>query len=264
MFIVLGISVIGSAAQDNSGKAAAQSSQLNARDMFLASGDLKSSESNVAKKVTAKTTKATPKATVKAVPDKPHDVAVQGSLGIRYTILRARPGGGQTEVLPAETIFKAGDMIRLSVESNRHGYLYVIQQGSTGAWKSLYPQPGEQNIQVDPGKEYIIPSQPEDTFTFDEHAGQERLFVVLSQAPVQELETLVAEAQQKNNESGTANSNRALDVVMSELVDRDLVFTKASKDAPPAGGKPQEAAMYVVNPKVDGSRVVVDMTLKHQ
>lgn len=261
---------MGAAAQSNS-----TSDTLNARDIFWSSADLagkqpaKATPTKTAKKTTTQAT-----ATVAAVKDTAasahldtatgaHTAQVSGQLGLRYTILKALPSGGQMAVLP-ETTFTAHDAIRLSVESNKPGYLYIIQQGSTGTWTPLYPEEGQQH-KIEPGKEYMVPSEP-GSFEFDEHAGQERLFILLSEKPVQDLETLIKQAQGNGNQKAPANSDHAITDVIAQiqLGSRDLVFTKANKDAPAPGAKEQDAAMYVVNKNADSSRLVVDMVLKHQ
>jgi hypothetical protein len=240
------------------------SDQMNARDIFWESADLAGKQP---KPVTAKTVKKTTAQTTAAVSTQTtaatHTAKVSGQLGLRYTILKALPGGGQVGVLP-DTAFKAHDKIRLSVESNKTGYLYVIQQGSTGTWTSLYPEQGQQH-QIKPGNEYIIPSET-DGFEFDEHAGQERVFILLSETPVEDLESLIKQAQGDGNQRVATSSDHAITDVINtiQMGSRDLVFAKASKDAPAAGAKEQDSAMYVVNKNPDSSRLVVNMVLKHQ
>ena len=38
-----------------------------------------------------------------------------------------------------DTVFKSGDKIRVSVESNDNGHLYIVQQGSSKTWNLLFP-----------------------------------------------------------------------------------------------------------------------------
>ncbi len=243
VLVATGVFAFGAKAQTVGAGAAAQSDKLDARDMFYAAGQSKPAAPSTATQDPANASK--------------------GPLGLRYTLLKALPGGGQVEVLP-DTAFKAHDSIRLSIESNKPGYLYIILQGSTGTWTSLYGESGPQH-QIQPGKEYLIPAPPA-SFEFDEHAGQERLFVLLSEKQVQDFESLVVEAQSKDAEKGAPAAANSIDDVISaiKLVDRDLVFTKTTKDAPATGARKQETAMYVVNKSADGSRIMVDLVLKHK
>ncbi len=256
VLVSIGVLAINCAAQSDEPAAPPQSDTLNARDMFWSSASV----AGQSKPATAKPTAAAP---VASAPAGAGLAPLKGQLGLRYTILKALPGGGQVEVLP-DTVFKAHDAIRLSIEANKPGYLYIILQGSSGTWTPLYREVGPQH-QIQPGKEYIIPPPPA-SFEFDEHAGQERLFVLLSEKPMQDLESLIVEAQSNGSQKSPSAPDNSINDVISQikLVDRDLVFTKASKDAPAAGAKKQDTAMYVVNKSADGSRVVVDLVLKHQ
>ncbi len=60
-------------------------------------------------------------------------------LGVRYTILK-REGADSVEVAP-DAVFRSGDRIRLRVEVNGSGYLYIVHRGSSGVWKPLFPSP---------------------------------------------------------------------------------------------------------------------------
>ena len=58
-------------------------------------------------------------------------------LGLRYSILK-REGAESTEVA-AGAVFRSGDRIRLRVEANADGFLYIVHRGSSGVWKPLFP-----------------------------------------------------------------------------------------------------------------------------
>src|SRR5205085_3098750 len=83
-----------------------------------------------AKKVAAKS--AAPKA------GDTHTLATSVPLGLRYAVLKRDPGGQFQEIDP-DTSFRSGDRIRLKVDANTSGYLYVVMQGSSGTWKLLFP-----------------------------------------------------------------------------------------------------------------------------
>ena len=55
-------------------------------------------------------------------------------LGIRYTILKVNPDNSTSEV-SSDTVFHSGDRIRFAIEPNGSGYLYIVNQGSSGTWK---------------------------------------------------------------------------------------------------------------------------------
>jgi hypothetical protein len=192
------------------------------------------------------------------------------ALGLRYTILR-RTGEGQSEV-NSEAVFHAGDRIRLAVEANDDGYLYVVNRGSSGTWKLLFPSAeikgGDNRIQR--RVRYEVPSGY--TFTFDEQGGEEKLFLVLTRQPEPDLEALIYSLGQKTSAPASAQKPKTLlasaaftDDVIGKLRNsyaRDLIVERVDDEE--AGAK-QEKAVYAVNPTGSAdSRVVADVTLKHQ
>jgi hypothetical protein len=193
-------------------------------------------------------------------------------LGLRYSILK-REGSESVEV-DSDTVFQSGDRIRLRIDVNTSGYLYIVNRGSSGNWKPLFPSPeiagGDNRVQK--GTQYEIPSGY--VFTFDEQPGKEKLFIVFSHKPVSDLEELIyslTSGSQKPKES--ARPLLALATVDDGLVSRlrtfssrDLIIEKVDETAKPAPSAPaKEKAVYVVNPSRDAdARVVADVTLIHQ
>jgi len=189
------------------------------------------------------------------------------ALGLRYTILK-RIQDSQVET-DADAVFHAGDRIRLAVETNDDGYLYIVNRGSSGTWKVLFPSAeiknGDNHIQR--LARFEIPSGY--TFTFDEQPGEEKLFIVLSRQPEPDLEGLIYSLGQKG---GTAEKPKVLlasaafsDDVVGKLRNayaRDLIVEKVDDEQ--AGAK-KEKAVYAVNPSGSAdSRVVADIALRHQ
>ena len=46
---------------------------------------------------------------------------------------------GQVEAMAAGHVFKAGDVIRLKLVSHYDGFLYVMSQGSSGKFSTVFP-----------------------------------------------------------------------------------------------------------------------------
>jgi hypothetical protein len=196
-----------------------------------------------------------------------------GPLGLRYSLLRIDRGSA-TEV-DADTVFRAGDRIRLSVEANDAGYLYIVARGSSGIWKVLFPSAeieGGSN-HVEKGRRYEIPSGY--TFTFDEQPGAEKLFVVLSRTPEEDLERLIYSLSQRPP-AGQPRTEEAPKVLLAQStigIDdaligrfrtyaRDLIIEKVDAATP---GTRAEKAVYAVNTTgAADSRVVADITLQHK
>jgi hypothetical protein len=192
------------------------------------------------------------------------------ALGLRYTILKK--SGDQPVEVGSGTVFHAGDRIRLAIEANDGGYLYVVNQGSSGTWKLLFPSPeikdGDNHVQK--RVRYEIPSGY--TFTFDEQSGEEKLFIVLSRQPEPDLEGLIYSLGNPAKDKPAVEKPKMLlasaafgDDVIGKLRNayaRDLIVEKVDDEQ---AGPKQEKAVYAVNPSGSAdSRVVADVTLKHQ
>ena len=113
---------------------------------------------------------------------------VPSAIGLGYTLYMRAPDGGAVRVDPTRE-FHAGDRIRLSLESNTDGYLYIFHTENDGTPEMLYPDvrlsKGENRIEAH--VPYEIPwNEPgvENWFRFDENPANERLFVVITRQPL--------------------------------------------------------------------------------
>ncbi|MEQ1947148.1 MAG: DUF4384 domain-containing protein [Bryobacteraceae bacterium] len=213
-------------------------------------------------------------------------------LGMRYAVLRRNAANKFVEIDP-ESTFRSGDRIRLEMQANSAGYLYVVAQGSSGAWQVLFPSKdvaGGSNA-IHRGEVRQIPAGDRGQFVFDEQAGTEKLFLVLTRQPENSLEKLIyavqgAPAPAAAPAATPAEPPRMLmasakigDDVISrirgQMQSRDLIFEKVENDsAAPTDslkptGAPEEVkfstANYVVNPSTSpDARVVVDISLIHK
>lgn len=251
----------------------------------------KAAEQKTAPKVVA--AKATPKKSLpaKAVPgatehvetvaEKPALAAVP--LGLRYSVLKRDSAGKFAEVNPDST-FHSGDRIRIQVEANTTGHLYVVAQGSSGNWQVLFPsrEVASGSNQVHRGETRQIPAGDRGQFVFDEQAGAEKVFVVLSRQPEQNLDQLIytmkkqdkAEPERVMMAQATVGDD-VISRIRGQMMARDLVFEKVENETvsqntsfnPGAnnGAVRMETAAYVVNPSTAAdARLVVDLSLKHQ
>jgi hypothetical protein len=192
-------------------------------------------------------------------------------LGLRYALVQVVNGVDQ-EVSPTAT-FRSGDQVRVKVEGNRDGYLYVHARGSTGVWKPLFPadniKGGDNRI-----KAHRAQRLPSDTqaFAFDDQAGQEQLFVIYSTEPIKDVDALIPSltapgAEKKELKPGTmivASAAPLNDDFVSRLrnaYSRDLIVQTVTPNQPAEATVP-ESAVYVVSKS--GGPVVADIKLEHK
>ena len=120
------------------------------------------------------------------------------------TVQKFREGKVQKPfTLAGEINFEAGDEIRLSVRSPQDGYFYVLNEGpregtATPQFVALFPSPtaNRGSSRLTAGQEVKI---PEETWLhFDTQQGVERLWLVFTEEPVPELESLKEFVNQQN------------------------------------------------------------------
>ncbi len=192
-------------------------------------------------------------------------------LGLRYSV-KKRDASGRFIEVDQDSTFRSGDRIRLTVDSNTSGYLYVVMQGSSGNWGLMFPSVDVDggNNRIEKGVSTQIPPGDKGQFLFDDQSGTEKLFLVLSRRPEADLDKLIYSIT-----GGAAEGDRKLvasariggDVVSrlrDEVKSRDLVFEKVDETSMNDGAAKGEKATYVVNPsRTDDARLVVDVALKH-
>ena len=178
------------------------------------------------------------------------------TLGLRYGILRQTPDGGEGEVDPAGTTFHSGDKIRFTFESNGDGYLYLVQEGSSGKWTMLFPNPdinGGVNT-VKRMQKYTIPAQG--WFVFNDTPGIDRAFVFLSREPLDQLPGF--------NQPVTRMESVASSIVENlrrSVRARDLLF---ERDQASGSASAKSASTFVVNRDELGRSVAASIELVHQ
>ena len=192
-----------------------------------------------------------------------------GPLGLRYAILKQN-GPNWVEV-PTATRFKSGDRIRLKVQANSDGYLYIVTQGTSGAWQVMFP-----SRSANAGSNRVRPEEEKlSQFLFEGKPGTEKVFVMLARAPEPDLDRAIYNvATSPESESpkqaprppaeGTlmAGNLTVTDPLVSRLRTantRDLRQEEVnSPDSP-------ERAVYVATSSTGKqARVVVDIKLVHE
>jgi hypothetical protein len=200
------------------------------------------------------------------------------ALGMKYTILR-RTGGEMVEVAP-DSVFHAEDRIQFSVETNGPGYLYIVSQGTSGQWQPMFPSSEVEagSNKVDGFRAYTMP--PKSRLVFDQQAGIEKIFIVFSRLPEQDLENVMyslrnggAKPAPEAKPAQERSQSEPKQLLMATIDDgtvgrlrntysRDLIIERVDDNTP---GDKKEKAVYVVNPTGSrDSRVVADLELVHK
>ncbi len=177
----------------------------------------------------------------------PDAITAVNPMGIRYSILKQGGDGIFRETNP-DGPFSADDVLRLTVEANEPGYLYVFQQAPTGEWMSLM------GAEVLRRRRYAIPSNG--TLSLTGPPGGRKMVIVFSRGAERDFQALLSGATGRKD-SGVATSeyvNRLLNRAYEEATTKPLLVQKMD-----AGqvGSPPEQAVYIVkrSPGPTGSLV---------
>jgi hypothetical protein len=103
------------------------------------------------------------------------------SAGMVVDITLERKKEGKIEAMAAGHIFAVGDIIRLKLVSHYDGFLYVMEQGSSGKFSTVFPavQTGSDN-RVLRTKQYLVPAVEDGWFEVNGPAGFDVLYFLLS------------------------------------------------------------------------------------
>lgn len=208
----------------------------------------------LAKPVTAKTAPKKQNASTK----KPAEPAASAAPSRRKVGLKYRVQLDPGVDTDAARAFRSGEAIRLVVESNIDGYLYVVLRGSSGGETQLFPDPriNDGKNLVKAGTPYTVPANG--WFRFDAKAGEEKLLLVVSRSPLEPAASQPSEvAQAVSFNSLMAQLNRTVQ-------SRDLVFVKEETPPAAAGATPSQAVIWVNASDKENQAVHATVALQHR
>lgn len=203
------------------------------------------------------------------------EAATVAHLGFRYTVALVDQASGKAESVDPDRDFHKGECVRLELESNQSGYLYVLSRQSSGTWLPLFPSPempGESNV-IDPGQKVRAPKDY--CFEISDPPGTETLFVALSRSPRDFFD--LYDAIKTPPEAAPANSkpasnpvqmadarlvNSAVEKMAKSFGTRDLVIKKVT---PATDKQEKDYGVYVVNGSdKPSSTVVKKVEIRHR
>lgn len=113
-----------------------------------------------------------------------------GPIGLGYTLYMRDRMGDAMRIDP-DREFRAGDRIRISMEANTDGYLYVFHTENDNAPTLIFPDSrlNDGNNMIEAHVPYEVPSPFETSenlrwFVFDENPANERLYIVITREPI--------------------------------------------------------------------------------
>lgn len=191
-------------------------------------------------------------------------------MGIRYNLLDVDPKGTRAPVaVAADAMWKVGQCAAVRLEVNRGGFLYVLAQGSSGAWQPLIPSADAagEPLAIQPYTPATIPR--EHCFEILPPAGKERLFIVVSERKedMAELERALRNsdksggAQTGSSGATIAKLNEQVAKLRGELQGRDIKIQKISQ--PARTSEPPHSVFVVAADARQNDRMMVEIEIQH-
>jgi hypothetical protein len=138
---------------------------------------------------------------------------------------------GYTQVSPHKR-FRSGQRLKFGVESNANGWLYIVQRGTSGQYRLLYPHPAagrHQKIQRD--REQLIPGR--DWFRFDNEVGTEEIHFIFARKKLDVMHQLFPPARTERIAVREGSLEGEIVQTLTDRQTRDLVFSAESADEEP-------------------------------
>lgn len=190
-------------------------------------------------------------------------------LGLGMTLFTRDSNGLAVRVDPAHE-FRQGDRVRLLLESNSDGYLYVFNSTDGGQPVLIYPDP-----QLDEGGNYIEAHVPFELpssvaaeerlrwLAFDEHAGAEKVYIAFTREPLASVPTedaLISFCKQKESNCPIHPNAELWAAIQKEVSAPVAVAKTKSYGKPQTAGEQQASTRGIGLSKQDPEPSLILMT----
>jgi len=188
-------------------------------------------------------------------------------IGLRYSIVKQGKEGVETEVAPTEK-FEASATLKLTVEVNASGFLYILKRGPSRIWTVLYPSPEQKESPAGPDSRVESRTRLEFPLTGAVTAKDQPVrtdaFILYSRQTQPDLNSLIALITGDPSQGGARAA--LIDAYIQRArrnaeLQHFLIQTMDSTKK----GAPKERAVYVVDPSPDpSSPLFVEITVTQQ
>lgn len=145
--------------------------------------------------------------------------------------------------------FRAGDRLRIGVETNTSGYLYIVLNGSSDETSLLFPMKEINNgdNRIVRGAELVVPNQR--WFEFDKTQGTEELVFILSKKRMDMLPYLIPAGNSIPDVPQVGSTEgEVLAILQGQSSSKDLVYSEStSSQVSSASSSGFYNAVYAVN-----------------
>jgi hypothetical protein len=208
------------------------------------------------------------------VPEDSAAAPAQHHLGVRYTELLVDPPTRSVREVDPDTPFHEGDCLALEFTPNRNGALFVFNQGSSGSWQLLIPDPRMPDASgaAKAGVTLRVPSAY--CFRLDGKPGIETLVLAITEREedIDKMRRLMAESRDLSRPPAagatTAGSSPNVDALRNEvqswqrLGSRDLKVEKIA--SPESPGERPDSVYAVMSSASAADRLVIEVKIRHE
>ncbi len=187
------------------------------------------------------------------------------ALGLRYRLLKRGPEGVFAPTDP-DGPFARKDAVRLTLDVNGPGYLYVLKQDSPGIWALVYPFMLSPSAEADQAPRvtrgpYTLP--PIGAFRLEGPTGRLRFLVIYAREPQAALRPYLS--PQSSGGAGLGPVTLAPPLLIRkgdpDDVPHPLIIEKSTEVT---DSRTQDPAVYVVNPSLESAaRILTEITLSY-
>ena len=129
----------------------------------------------------------------------------QAELNHRIDLVLEKKEGTSFRTVDPNYVFSTGDKIRFRLKSAVNGYLYVMDQGSSGVWQQLFPRDElTQSRRVASGKQYLVPASGSGWFQVTGPSGYDNVYFLISPVDLGKSLSSSRQEQQAPNEDPAA------------------------------------------------------------
>jgi len=99
----------------------------------------------------------------------------------RFDLVLEQKKGASFEVMEPTHVFNEGERIRFRLRSAVNGFLYVLNQGSSGKFVQLFPRDQlQQSREIVAGKDFLIPASGTGWFAIEGPPGFDTVYFIIS------------------------------------------------------------------------------------
>jgi len=134
---------------------------------------------------------------------------------MKVSLIR-RDTRGKEEAVSPETTFYSGEAVKLHIQADQNGFLYILSRGSSGKVSMLYPDREIRggNNRIVKGQEVRIPTG-DGWFKFNKDPGTEMIYLVFAENKTEKFISELENAASQGNIALPAELERqAMDLVM--------------------------------------------------